>query len=87
MKLKLQRRKYKQLALLGANLVSRKGLLVLASCSSRVIASEFLAINKEVLDKYSRNYLIVKTTEHDIDHPINFREGAYLKTGYYRFLD
>ena len=85
--IKIAKKKYKELALLGAKLVSIKGLLVLASCSSRILANEFLAINKEVLDKYSRNYLIIKTTQHDVDHPINFREGAYLKTGYYRFLD
>ena len=85
--IEIAKKKYKQLALLGASLTSRNGLLVLASCSSRVLASEFLAINKEVLDRFPRNYLLVNTTQHDIDHPVNFREGAYLKTGYYRFSD
>ena len=46
--IEIAKKKYKQLALLGASLTSRNGLLVLASCSSRVLASEFLAINKEV---------------------------------------
>ena len=85
--IEIAKKKYKQLALLGASLSSKNGLLVLASCSSRVLASEFLAINKEALDTVPRNYFLVKTTQHDIDHPINFKEGAYLKTGYYRFLD
>lgn len=85
--IEIAKKKYKQLALLGASLTSKNGLLVLASCSSRVLASEFLAINKEALDTVPRNYFLVKTTQHDIDHPINFKEGAYLKTGYYRFLD
>ena len=85
--IEIAKKKYKELALLGASLISKNGLLVLASCSSRVLASEFLAINKEALDTVPRNYVLVKTTQHDIDHPINFKEGAYLKTGYYRFLD
>ena len=85
--IEIAKKKYKELALLGASLTSKSGLLVLASCSSRVLASEFLAINKEALDTFSRNYFLVKTTQHDIDHPVNFKEGAYLKTGYYRFLD
>ena len=79
------KKKYKQLAELGVQLTSKGGMLVLASCSSRIIAEDFFAINKEVLDKQSRPYTLQNSTQHDVDHPISFKEGAYLKTGYYRF--
>jgi 23S rRNA (cytosine1962-C5)-methyltransferase len=28
---------------------------------------------------------MIDATAHDIDHPISFKEGAYLKCGYYKF--
>jgi 23S rRNA (cytosine1962-C5)-methyltransferase len=62
-------------------------LLVLASCSSRVVSQSFFDINLETINNVGRTYKTVLTTEHDIDHPITFPEGAYLKCGYYRFLD
>lgn len=77
--------KYRELAHFGCMLTARGGLLVLASCSSRIIASEFFEINKNVLKEQSGGFKILETTLHDIDHPIAFKEGAYLKTGYYRF--
>ncbi|MDO6761485.1 class I SAM-dependent rRNA methyltransferase [Tamlana sp. 2_MG-2023] len=83
----LAKKKYAQLARLGEKLTSKNGLLVLASCSSRVLAEEFFEINSSVLDKTTRNYKVVLKTHHDTDHPIGFPEGAYLKCGYYRFLD
>ncbi|MBU2951706.1 class I SAM-dependent rRNA methyltransferase [Tamlana agarivorans] len=83
----LAKKKYAQLARLGEKLTSKNGLLVLASCSSRVLADAFFEINSNVLDKTNRNYKVVLKTNHDTDHPIGFPEGAYLKCGYYRFLD
>jgi 23S rRNA (cytosine1962-C5)-methyltransferase len=77
--------KYKQLAELGVQLTSKGGLLILASCSSRIVADSFFQINKEVLDHQSRPYILQNKTQHDIDHPVTFKEGAYLKTGYYHF--
>ena len=79
------KKKYAQLAELGAKLVANKGLLVLASCSSRIVAPDFFDINTAVLDTSGRSYKLVEKTYHDIDHPISFPEGAYLKCAYYRF--
>lgn len=79
------KKKYKQLAQLGIQLTARGGMLVLASCSSRVDAKEFFDINKSVFKDQDRIFTILETTQHDIDHPITFAEGAYLKTGYYLF--
>lgn len=80
-------KKYTQLAKLGEQLTSKNGLLVLASCSSRVLTDIFYDINNEVLNTMKRPFKVLLKTQHDTDHPISFPEGAYLKTGYYRFLD
>lgn len=85
--IQLAKKKYTQLAELGEKLTSKNGLLVLASCSSRVLAQEFLDINDKVLASSNRPFKLVLKTQHDTDHPISFPEGAYLKCGYYRFLD
>jgi len=85
--IELAKKKYAQLAKLGEKLTAKKGLLVLASCSSRVLATSFSDINSQVLTSANRNYNVILKTQHDIDHPVGFLEGAYLKCGYYRFLD
>ncbi len=85
--IELAKKKYKQLAELGVKLVAKKGLLVLASCSSRVIADDFFMINRNVLDDQKRKFDMISKTYHDEDHPISFPEGAYLKCGYYRFVN
>lgn len=81
----IAKKKYRQLAELGVQLTSKGGVLVIASCSSRIVADSFFQINKEVLDHQSRSYILQNKTQHDVDHPISFKEGAYLKTGYYHF--
>jgi 23S rRNA (cytosine1962-C5)-methyltransferase len=83
----LAKKKYAQLAELGEQLTAKNGLLVLASCSSRVVSKTFFDINNEVLSSKNRTYTLKLKTQHDVDHPIGFPEGAYLKSGYYRFLD
>lgn len=83
----LAKKKYAQLAELGEKLTAKKGLLVLASCSSRVLAQSFFDLNNSVLNEQSRLFETVLKTQHDVDHPISFPEGAYLKCGYYRFLE
>jgi 23S rRNA (cytosine1962-C5)-methyltransferase len=80
----LAKKKYAQLAQLGIKLTAKNGLLVLASCSSRVVSEEFFDINTSILNKLKRNYTTILKTSHDDDHPISFPEGAYLKCGYYR---
>jgi len=81
----LAKKKYAQLANLGAKLTAPNGLLVLASCSSRVSAKAFYDINEQTLIKSDRQFKVEQKTEHDVDHPVGFPEGAYLKCGYYRF--
>lgn len=83
----LAKKKYAQLARLGEKLTAQEGLLVLASCSSRVTSTEFYDSNEQALMASNRLFFVVQKTQHDSDHPISFPEGAYLKCGYYRFQD
>lgn len=82
--IEMAKKKYTQLAQLGVQLVAEKGILVLASCSSRVSAEDFFQINKTAIEGQSREFSLFLSTGHDLDHPISFAEGAYLKCGYYR---
>ncbi len=75
---------YSRLAKLGTQLVASNGVLILASCSSRISAEEFFSISEACISRSGRHFEILEKTYHDIDHPINFAEGAYLKCGYYR---
>ncbi len=75
------KKKYFELAQLGSKLVALNGMLVLASCSSRVGEEDFFEIHKKALPS---GFTLLETSNHDIDHPITFKEGAYLKTGYYK---
>ncbi len=73
---------YKKLTTLGLQLVNKKGTLVLASCSSRVTAEDFFNLVEDTLSKNHVEYTIKEKTMHDVDHPIGFKEGAYLKCIY-----
>ena len=73
---------YRKLAGLGLEVVSKNGILVLASCSSRVTAEVFFELIEDVMRKRGVSYSILNKTTHDTDHPIGFKEGAYLKCIY-----
>jgi len=75
---------YKRLVNSGAKLVRKGGILVMASCSSRILATEFFELVQEVLESQPKRVKLFFKTDHDIDHPVNFTEGAYLKCGYYK---
>jgi len=73
---------YRKLTNLGIKLVNKKGTLVLASCSSRVTSEAFFELVENTLRKNNVSYSIQEKTLHDVDHPIGFKEGAYLKCIY-----
>jgi len=75
---------YQRLARLGPQLTNNGGILVMASCSSRVVADDFFDIIETEMRKNGVRFERLERTFHDVDHPIGFKEGAYLKTGYYR---
>ncbi len=75
---------YQRLAALGTALVNKGGLLVLASCTARITAEAFFAAVEQKLDESPQRFVLLEKTGHDVDHPIGFEQGAYLKCGYYR---
>lgn len=70
---------YRRLAQLGAALLPAGGILVSASCSSRVAAAEFWEVVHEGARQSSKRLREIARTTHPLDHPISFAEGAYLK--------
>lgn len=80
------KKKYIELARLGAKLTASGGTLLLASCSSRVVADEFFILSEEGIVSAERDFQLLEKSFHDIDHPIQIMEGAYLKAGYYRIV-
>ena len=70
---------YGRLTKLGLGVLKKGGILVAASCSSRVDADTFFkTVNLAALD-VKRPLTEIERTSHALDHPINFPEGAYLK--------
>lgn len=77
-------KQYERLAVLGIKLVAPKGILLLASCSSRVETDTFFELTKNVIRSQTKRFKEISRTFHDIDHPITFKEGAYLKSIYWK---
>jgi 23S rRNA (cytosine1962-C5)-methyltransferase len=75
---------YEKLAVLGAHLVRKPGILVLASCSSRISSEQFFALTEKTIGNAVDSYTVLEKTGHDVDHPIGFPEGAYLKCIYFK---
>ena len=72
-------RAYRRLVELGVSLVEDGGLLVQASCSSRVAADVFFAEVHRSAGDAGYRLDEVRRTGHPLDHPIGFQHGAYLK--------
>ncbi|MFQ5482750.1 MAG: class I SAM-dependent rRNA methyltransferase [Nitrospinaceae bacterium] len=70
---------YLRLARLGAALTSPGGLLFAASCSAPVTADEFFRSVDLGVRQTGRKSRVVFKSRHPKDHPVNFKEGAYLK--------
>ncbi len=59
------------------------GRLVQASCSSRVGADRFFDVVETAAARAGRPLRTVRKTFHDVDHPVSFPQGAYLKAGFW----
>lgn len=55
------------------------GVLVMASCTGRVTAEVFFAMVQETAGAAGRPITELARTGHALDHPVTFKEGAYLK--------
>jgi 23S rRNA (cytosine1962-C5)-methyltransferase len=78
------KKSYIRLAQLAILLVNPGGMCVMASCSSRIDRDDFFELVEQGFDSQEKSYRLIEKTYHDIDHPIAFPEGSYLKTGYFR---
>ncbi len=74
-------RAYTRLTRDAVRLVTPGGVLVQASCSSRVPAADFFEAVERAAAGADRPLRGITRTGHDIDHPVTFPEGAYLKAG------
>jgi 23S rRNA (cytosine1962-C5)-methyltransferase len=70
---------YGRLVQLGLKLLEQGGTLVMASCSSHVDAVTFFDLVQSTAQEMGRPLQEIERTGHPLDHPIGFKEGAYLK--------
>ena len=70
---------YRKLTRLGLSVLRQGGTLVQASCSSRVDADSFFESIHRSAREAGRRLTEIERTGHALDHPIGFKEGAYLK--------
>ncbi|MFZ1398320.1 MAG: class I SAM-dependent rRNA methyltransferase [Candidatus Promineifilaceae bacterium] len=70
---------YGRLVRLGLKLLKPGGVLVMASCSSRVSAEQFFELVHKTALGGERPLQEIERTGHALDHPVGFPEGAYLK--------
>jgi 23S rRNA (cytosine1962-C5)-methyltransferase len=70
---------YERLAALAVLLVERDGVLVQASCSSRVDEAAFVRAVHAGAARSGFDLEEIRRTGHPVDHPIGFPEGGYLK--------
>jgi 23S rRNA (cytosine1962-C5)-methyltransferase len=72
-------RAYEKLTLAALKIVKKNGILLMASCSSRVTSDAFFDVVTRTARNSYRPLQEIERTTHAIDHPIGFPEGAYLK--------
>ena len=70
---------YARLARAAVKLLVPNGLLVFASCSSRVTAERLFEVVNEAARSVGRPLKEMERTAHAVDHPAKFKESSYLK--------
>jgi 23S rRNA (cytosine1962-C5)-methyltransferase len=70
---------YERLTRLSLGVLRPGGILVQASCSSRVDAETFYETVNRAATQAGRPLREIERTGHALDHPVTFKEGAYLK--------
>ena len=76
-------RAYARLTTLACGVLRRGGVLVQASCSSRVTPEQFFGAVASAAMLAGRDISEIARTGHDPDHPVTFPEGEYLKAGFW----
>ena len=67
-------------------LVRTDGLLVQASCSSRITEEQFFATVRGSAQRAGYDLVEVRRTGHAVDHPVTFAQGGYLKALFARVI-
>ena len=70
---------YGQLTQRAVQLTRPDGLLVQASCSSRVTEEQFYATVRGSAQRAGYDLVELRRTGHAVDHPVTFAQGGYLK--------
>jgi 23S rRNA (cytosine1962-C5)-methyltransferase len=70
---------YERLTQLSLGVLGPGGILVQASCSRQVDAAAFFSAVSRAAVRAGRPLREIERTGHALDHPVTFKEGAYLK--------
>jgi 23S rRNA (cytosine1962-C5)-methyltransferase len=70
---------YARIIRLGVAVLEPRGLLVAASCSSRISADMFRQVVEQTVHDAGLTLHVLQQTGHPLDHPVGFPEGEYLK--------
>lgn len=70
---------YQRLTRLGLTVLKPGGILVQASCSSRIRPEDFFKSIHQTAQQMGRPLTEIERTGHALDHPVTFPEGEYLK--------
>lgn len=70
---------YARLTRLSLAVLRSDGILVQASCSAPVTADSFFGVVNGAAERAGRTLAELARTGHAVDHPVTFRDGAYLK--------
>ncbi len=73
---------YRRLVKTVHHLISKGGILLMASCSSRIDKETFYSLVTDELARCKRAFRILDSNTHDVDHPEGIRELSYLKSIY-----
>jgi 23S rRNA (cytosine1962-C5)-methyltransferase len=77
---------YGQLTQRAVQLTRPDGLLVQASCSSRVTEEQFYATLRASAQRIGFDLVELRRTGHAPDHPVTFAQGGYLKALFARVM-
>ncbi len=78
---------YARLAELGSAVLAPGGEIAIASCSARVDAGALASAIEAGAKRARRDLVEWQRTAHAVDHPVRFKEGAYLKCIWLRARD
>ena len=70
---------YRRLLEMALRLLANDGVLVMASCSSRINAAMFYQLMERSAKVAGFKLDLLEKTGHGLDHPVGFPEAAYLK--------